>query len=253
LQAFDVSSYLNYYGKQGKIVHLEEVDSTNAYAVRNNLAPFTCVIADRQTAGRGRSGRVWHSDTNANLYFSVVIDGIDSSMLLPLNIYAGYILADTLKGFVDAKVKWPNDMVVNGRKLAGILMETSFSGGVLEKVVLGIGLNVNAENFPEEIKDIATSIYRETGEKHNREQILASFMSAFENSFDLFRNGRIDIVKLWSVYSAYLDKKIAIHKDGVKTIYTEKGIDATGCLRALDENGSLKTIITGDIGYDFCH
>jgi len=249
---FDESAYFKYYGKSGKLVYLNEVDSTNAYAVRNDLEPFTCVVADSQTSGRGRSGRVWHSSTNENLYFSVVIGGLDSSMLLPLNIFAGYILSDTLRHLVDAKVKWPNDMVVNGKKLAGILMETSFSGGVLEKVVLGVGLNVNCESFPDEIKDIATSIFIETGQKHVREQILASFMSSLENSFDHFRTKQIDIVKLWSSYSAFLDKKISIHKDGVKTEYIEKGIDATGCLQALDEQGSLKTIITGDIGYDLC-
>ncbi|ADD68011.1 biotin/acetyl-CoA-carboxylase ligase [Denitrovibrio acetiphilus DSM 12809] len=249
---FDVSVYSQFYGKSGKLLYLEEIDSTNAYAVRTDLEPFTCVVADVQTSGRGRSGRVWHSDTDTNLYFSVVIGGLDSSMLLPLNIFAGYILSDTLKHLVDAKVKWPNDIIVNGKKLAGILMETSFSGGVLEKAVLGIGLNVNREVFPDDIKDIATSLYIETGEKHSREQILASFMTSFENSFDLFRSNRIDIVKLWSSYSAYLDKKITIHKDGVKTGYTEKGIDATGCLQAIDSTGSLKTIITGDIGYDIC-
>lgn len=248
----DESVFAKYYGKPGKLVCLDEVDSTNAYAVREKLDPFTCVTADVQTAGRGRSGRVWHSGTSENLYFSIVLDGLDPSMLLPLNIFAGYMLSDTLSHLVDAKVKWPNDMVVNGRKLAGILMETSFSGANLEKVVLGIGLNVNCGSFPDDIKDIATSLYIETGQKHEREQILAVFISKLENSFDIFREKRIDIAKLWSSYSAFLDKKISIHKDGVKTIYTEKGIDATGCLQALDESGSLKTIVTGDIGYDFC-
>jgi len=248
----DVSAYTNYFGKPGKIVSLEEVDSTNAYAVKNDLEPFTCVVADKQTAGRGRSGRVWHSESDANLYFSIAIADIDSSMLLPLNIFAGYVLSDTLKHLVDAKVKWPNDLTVNGKKLAGILMETSFSGSKLEKVVIGIGLNVNCESFPDEIKEIATSLYLETGVKVEREMILATFMRNLESSFELFKTKRIDIVKLWSSYSAFLDKSITIHKDGVKTVYIEKGIDDTGCLLALDQSGSLKTIITGDIGYDFC-
>lgn len=248
----DVSAFEKYYGKSGRLIYLDEVDSTNAYAVQNDFKPFTCVAAGRQTKGRGRSGRVWHSGSDENLYFSVVMGRIDSSVLLPLNIFAGYILCDTLKNLVDAKVKWPNDMVVNGRKLAGILMETSFSGGVLEKAVIGIGLNVNCESFPDEIKDIATSIYLETGKKAEREMILAAFLQNLENSFDRFISKDIDIVKLWPAYSAFLDKRIAIHKDGVKTPYTEKGIDATGCLLAQDSGGSLKTIITGDIGYDFC-
>lgn len=248
----DVSAYSKYYGKNGNLVYLEEIDSTNAYAVANDLEPFTCVVADIQTAGRGRSGRVWHSETDANLYFSIVIDGLDSSQLLPMNIFAGYLLSDTLKHMTEAKIKWPNDMTVNGKKLAGILMETSFSGGVLEKVVLGIGLNVNCTSFPDEINDIATSLFLETGVKYEREQILASFMTNLKSSFEAFRTGGVDIVKLWPYYSALLDKKITIHKDGVKTEYTEKGIDGTGCLLALDKSGSLKTIITGDIGYDFC-
>jgi len=248
----DVSAFNRYYGKKGKLVYLPEVDSTNSYAVANDLESFTCVAAGRQTAGKGRSGRVWHSDTDSNLYFSIVLAGLESSMLLPMNIFAGYLLADTLKNAVDAKVKWPNDMVVNGKKLAGILMETSFSGGELQKTVLGIGLNVNCGSFPEDIADIATSLYLETGTLHSREKILAGFMTNLDNSFDDFRNGRIDIEKHWSAYSASLDKKISIHKDGVKTIYTEKGIDETGCLRALDDSGRMHTIVTGDIGYDFC-
>jgi BirA family biotin operon repressor/biotin-[acetyl-CoA-carboxylase] ligase len=248
----DAVLFDTYFGRAGKLISLDEVDSTNTYAVKNDLAPFTCVTAETQTNGRGRSGRRWHSDISGNLYFSVVLDGLDSSMLLPLNIFAGYILCDTLKGIVDAKVKWPNDMVVNGRKLAGILLETSFCGGVLEKVVVGIGLNVNCDSFPDDIRDTATSLFMETGQTFQREMLLAGFMNNLINSFDLFKNRRMDVTKLWSSYSAYLDKKITIHKDGVKTEYIEKGIDPTGCLLVLDGHGSLKTIITGDIGYDFC-
>lgn len=248
----DVDAYSKYYGKPGKLVWLDETDSTNTYAVKNDLGHMTCVAAGRQTAGKGRSGRVWHSESDENLYFSVVLDGLDSSQLLPMNIFAGYILSDTLRHLVDAKVKWPNDMVVRGKKLAGILMETSFSGGRLEKTVVGIGLNVNCRSFPEEISGIATSISLETGEVYEREKLLAAFMTNLENSFDLFLRGQMDIVKLWPSYSAFLDKKVTIHKDGVKTVYTEKGIDPTGCLRAVDGSGSLQTIITGDIGYDFC-
>jgi len=247
----DIETYSKYFNRSVKLVTLSEVDSTNNYAVKNDLEPFTVVTAERQTEGRGRSGRKWYSDSG-NLYFSVVLDIRDSSMLLPLNIFAGYVLADTLKHLADVRVKWPNDMVVNGRKLAGILMETSFTGRNLEKAVLGIGLNVNISGFPEDIKETATSLYLETGEEHSREEILASFMTNLENSFVLFTSKRVDIVKLWRNYSAFLDKKISIHKDGVKTVYTEKGIDETGCLLAIDETGSLRTIVTGDIGYDFC-
>ncbi|MGE4317780.1 MAG: biotin--[acetyl-CoA-carboxylase] ligase [Deferribacterales bacterium] len=249
---FDVSLYEKHRGKKDGITVLDSIDSTNAYAVMNSLPPFSCVTAETQTAGRGRSGRKWHSSKGENLYFSIVLHGLDVPKLLPMNIFAGYILADTLSPYADVKVKWPNDLTVNGRKMAGILMETSFSGGVLEKAVLGIGLNVNTTDFPEEIKDIATSLKRETGQTFSREEVLASFMNNLESRYDDFLNGSVDIAKLWSFYSAFLDKKISIHKDGVKTIYTEKGIDGFGCLRAVNAEGRLETIVTGDIGYDIC-
>jgi len=249
---FDLSAYADFFGGSDRVIYLDEVDSTNTYAVKNDFKPFTCVVSGKQTAGRGRSGRKWHSSSDENLYFSVVLEGLKPVDLLPLNIFAGYVLSDTLKELADVKIKWPNDMTVSGKKLAGILMETSFSGSVLEKVVLGIGLNVNCDSFDNEIKEMATSLKIETGEAQSRELILASFMKNLENSFDDFLSGKIDIVKLWSAYSAFLDKRITIHKDGLKTPYVEKGIDSTGCLRAVDESGKLQTIVTGDIGYDFC-
>lgn len=249
---FDVSIYERFRGKKDGIVTLETVDSTNAYAVSNGLSPFTCVTAEEQTAGRGRSGRKWHSAAGENLYFSIVLHGMDAQKLLPMNIFAGYILADTLAPMLDVKVKWPNDIVADNRKIAGILMETSFSGGVLEKAVLGIGLNVNCTDFPDEINDIATSMKLATGRDYGREEILASFMNNLESRYADFLTGGIDIVKLWSFYSAFLDKKISIHKDGIKAVYVEKGIDGFGCLQAVNSEGRLETIVTGDIGYDFC-
>lgn len=249
---FDTALYEKYRNKKGGIIVLDTVDSTNAYAVSHDLAPMTCVVAETQTGGRGRSGRKWHSEPEVNLYFSIVLRDMDVTSLLPMNIFAGYVVADTLSPYLDVKIKWPNDLLASGRKMAGILMETSFSGGVLEKAVLGIGLNINGMNFPDELKDIATSVRKETGRFFPREEILASFMNNLESRYDDFIRKDVDIVKLWSYYSAFLDKNISVHKDGVKTNYIEKGIDQSGCLRVLNSAGRLETIVTGDIGYDFC-
>jgi len=249
---FDTKLYEGFRGKHSTIVALEKVDSTNAYAVSNDLPPFAVVTAESQTAGRGRSGRKWHSAAGLNLYFSIVLNDIEPQKLLPMNIFAGYILADTLKDIADVKIKWPNDIIAEGKKLAGILMETSFSGGKLEKAVLGIGLNVNIEDFPEDIAWMATSLKKISGRNFIREEILASFMNNLEEKYDDFITGRINLINLWPFYSAFLDKKISLHKDGVKTEYTERGIDAFGCLLAENAYGRPETIVTGDIGYDFC-
>lgn len=249
---FDKSLYEKYRGKKGGIVVLETVDSTNAYAITHDLAPLTCVVAETQTAGRGRSGRKWFSEPEANLYFSVVLRDMDVKSLLPMNIFAGYVMADTLKPVLEIKIKWPNDIMASGKKIAGLLMETSFSGGVLERSVLGIGLNVNGMQFPDELKEKATSIKAETKRSFSREELLAAFITNLENRYDDFLRKDVDIQALWPYYSAFLGQKISVHKDGVKTVYTEKGIDSFGCLLALNDAGRLETIVTGDIGYDLC-
>lgn len=250
---FDIALYEKYRGRKGGIKVLETVDSTNAYAVSKDLAPMTCIVAETQTGGRGRSGRKWFSEPEVNLYFSIVLRDMDVRSLLPMNIFAGYVLADTLAPYLEVKIKWPNDLLASGRKMAGILMETSFAGGTLERAVLGIGVNINSSSMPDEIKETATSVRIETGRSFEREELLAAFMNNLESRYNDFIRKDVDIVKLWPYYSAFLDKKITIHKDGVKTEYTEKGIDESGCLRALNAQGRLETIVTGDIGYDFCH
>ncbi|MCD8553061.1 biotin--[acetyl-CoA-carboxylase] ligase [Seleniivibrio sp.] len=249
---FDISLYESFRGKSGGIISLDSVNSTNIYAVSGSFPAFTVITAEEQTEGRGRSGRKWHSLKGLNLYFSIVLNGIEPQKLLPMNIFAGYVMADTLRDVAEIKIKWPNDIIAGGKKLAGILMETSFSGGTLEKAVLGIGLNVNIDEFPEDIAHMATSLKLLTGRNFFREELLASFMNNLESGYDDFITNRIDLVKLWSDYSAFLDKKISIHKDGVKTQYTERGIDDFGCLKVENDQGRPETIVTGDIGYDFC-
>ncbi len=141
--------------------------------------------------------------------------------------------------------------MAEGKKLGGILFETSISGSVTEKVVLGIGINVNMTDFPAEIENTATSLKALTGKDYSREELLARIMNRFESFYASFFSGGINIVREWEKYSASLDKKIAVHKNGVKTVFTERGITPSGFLIAEDEKGALTEIVTGDVGYDF--
>lgn len=235
-----------------KYYFIEEVDSTNIYAVNESVEPMGLVCAEKQTKGRGRSGRVWQSDNTDSLYFTVVL-GVDTpAELLPLNIVLGYAVVDAVRRHMNCALKWPNDIISSGRKMGGILMEAGICGGKVEKLIAGVGLNINNDCFPDEISSMATSMFNESGSKFIKEQILAEIMNSLEIKYSQFKKGELDIRKMWKSYSANLDKKINVHKDGVKTPFTERGITEMGTLLAEDALGLRTEIVTGDIGYDIC-
>lgn len=233
------------------ILVFNETDSTTARLLETETPYYSVAVAESQTAGRGRSGRKWVSESGVNLYFSVNLPPMRIEQLLPFNIAIGFAVCDVLRGTADVRLKWPNDLMAGGKKLGGILFETSLSGSVTEKVILGIGINVNMTDFPDEITGIATSLKEETGINYCREELLAELMNRFESFSAAFLSGGINIVREWEKYSASLDKKIAVHKNGVKAVFTERGITPSGFLIAEDERGVITEIVTGDVGYDF--
>lgn len=169
----------------GKNLKLYEITaSTNTLAKENSHMPDgTVFVANEQTAGRGRLGRVWNSRK----------DGVWFSVLLKPNITPDSIQNITLVMAVAVKrvienscIKWPNDIVVNSKKVCGILTESCFEGDCLKAIIVGIGVNVNTEEFPEELKDIATSIYLETGKKQPKAVFLAKLLEEIEKCYTLF-------------------------------------------------------------------
>jgi BirA family biotin operon repressor/biotin-[acetyl-CoA-carboxylase] ligase len=239
--------------KFSKIFYYDKLESTNKFAVKNDFPEKSILIASIQTRGRGRSSRVWESSSSDNLYFTIILPKIDIKKLLPLNIITGYSLCDTFRKYVsDASLKWPNDILIKGKKSAGILIDVKFSGNILSKVVVGIGVNVNMQEFPPSIKDIATSIVLHSSDYISRENIFTEFVLSFEKYFDNLIEGHIDIKYLWNSYSAYFNKNIQIHIGDVKQKFIERGINSNGGLIVEDNSGKLSEIYTGDIGYDFC-
>ena len=172
------------------------VDSTNTKAAqwaREGAAHGSVVLTEYQTAGRGRQGRRWEAEPGQNLMFSVVLRPPlppDRLGLLPLA--AGLAVAEAVDPFiapVTASVKWPNDVLVEGRKTCGMLLETSFSGraAVIDApafVVLGIGLNVNQVDFPDALADTATSLRLITGRLVPRAPLLARLLRRLEDRSD---------------------------------------------------------------------
>lgn len=233
-------------------LYFQSIDSTNTYAIENKLPYGSIVFADMQIKGKGRSNRKWSSISDQNIYFSCVLGDIKPENLLQLNIIIGYAVCDVLRKYADCYLKWPNDIMVNNKKAGGILIETKFSGNHLEKVIFGIGINVNNTHFEDVLKDIATSLKIVFGKDLSREILLAELVNELEIKIEQLKNNFIDLKKLWAFYSCCLNKEISVTVDNKKNIFIEKGINDYGGLIVSDKSGIERVLYSGDIGYDFC-
>lgn len=181
----------------GKIVHkLETCTSTNDAArefARDGFEEGMAVLAESQECGRGTHGRTWSSPPGKGIYLSVVLrPGPRQAALIPL--VGGLAVRDAIRAAsgLEAGLKWPNDVIHNGRKLAGLLGESSWSGRHLDFVILGIGLNVaqTIEDFPEELRTSATSILLAAGVSPDKESLLDHLYQALNRWYDGMRAGR---------------------------------------------------------------
>jgi BirA family biotin operon repressor/biotin-[acetyl-CoA-carboxylase] ligase len=220
-------------------------------------APEGLVIAtEQQTAGRGRLGRAWHSPAGENLYLSIVLrPARPAPEIPPLTLLAGAALARALAGLgLRPRLKWPNDaqLVVAGgvRKVAGILTEMSSEGGRVGHVVVGLGLNVNAEAFPPELADRATSLRLAAGRPFDRAEVLAAVLGAFEPLCDDFRRrGPTAATEAWQEHAALGERcRVAIPGapgDAVEGVAL--GLDTDGALRLRDDSGHIHRVLSGEI------
>jgi BirA family biotin operon repressor/biotin-[acetyl-CoA-carboxylase] ligase len=230
-----------------------ELDSTNALAARAALAGAphgTVVVAEHQRAGRGRLGRKWFSPPGVGLWFSLILRyELRISHAWMLTLGAAVALADAVEVSTGARpdVRWPNDLYLNDRKLAGILTEAR--GGVdgLRFAVLGIGINVNQEqsDFPAGLKDIATSLRCGTGRVYERTTILAEVFLALERVYASLDARRIR--KLWKGKARMLGKPIRIMTSAgpVKGVAEDVGTDGALLVRGVD--GGVRRVLIGDV------
>lgn len=163
---------------------LESTNSTAAILARKGCPEGTIVLANEQTKGRGRKGADWYSPPDTNLYFSLVLYP-DISRLQYLPFAAGLAVVGALDQLgLQPELKWPNDILVRGKKISGIMMESSLESNSVQHVILGCGINVNVQDFTHELVPSATSIVVETGVLTSRESILASFLMEFETLYE---------------------------------------------------------------------
>lgn len=243
------------FGKRD-IIHYRETDSTNTRArdlAERDYPEGTLLIAENQTAGRGRMGRRWHSPAGMGICMSIILRPRLSPGDAPLiTLMTAVAAAETLISLLQLKVriKWPNDILVSGKKIAGILTEMSAAKNDIRYVIVGLGMNVNTpfEILPDDIRDIATSVYIETGKRFKRAEIVRTFLKLFEHYYQLLlESGSEQIVPRWKEHSEIIGKRIRV--DAVSNTFVGRVIDVgrSGVLLLEDERGNVQSIISGDV------
>jgi BirA family biotin operon repressor/biotin-[acetyl-CoA-carboxylase] ligase len=236
-----------------KIFTFETIDSTNncARALAGCWAEEgTLVYAERQTAGKGRLGRSWLANPYENLTFSLILRPIlppEALNLLPL--YAAVAVAEAIEHETGLSVecKWPNDLLIGGKKSAGILLEGSLKEAGLDYVVLGIGVNVNQTSFPDDIAPRATSLKIQAGREVDRILLLRQILKTLETHYTaIMKKGFHNLLPLWLSRTTMVNKEISVTQDGTVISGIVKGLSPEGAL-ILDAGGTEKTLFAGDV------
>lgn len=211
----------------------------------------TLILAEEQTAGRGRRGRSWQSEKGANIAMSLCLEPkLRTEHAAGLTLVMALAVAEGIKKVTgrEPQIKWPNDIVLNGRKICGILTEMCFKdGGYI--VVIGVGINVNNTGFPEDIKGTASSLKLETGAETSREALIASVMECFEKYYEIYEQTE-DLTLLKEQYESMLaNKNREVNVLDPKEPYkgTAKGINSAGNLIVVCEDGTEKEVYSGEV------
>lgn len=236
--------------------YFPEIDSTNAQArqlAENGAAEGEVVIAESQSQGRGRLGRRWQSPPFVNLYLSVILRPRLPPIHVPqLTLMGAVALADTAAAFISQApaIKWPNDILVNGKKLAGILTEASCDAERVNYVILGIGVNLNyrVDRMPEEIRARATSIVELTRQEVNRESFLSRLIQDLDRCYgELEEAGFAAIARQWEARCSLSGRRVRVESLDQVVLGRAQGIDRDGALLVEDDHGKVQRVIAGDV------
>ena len=222
------------FGRQ--LFIFDSIDSTNTFAksIASKTEEGALVITEEQTAGRGRLGRSWSTEREKNLTFSLILKPtIAPEYLGVLSLFACVAVVEAIRSKTQLvpHCKWPNDILVSGKKCCGILSESILTNGFPSSVIIGIGLNVNQENFSEELQPIATSLFLEAGKSLNRIELLSSLLVKLEHWYTFIRrNDYKRIIDTWQSYAPMMGTRITINNNGQRV---------EGIAHRLEDNGTL--------------
>ena len=238
----------------GKTVHFaRETDSTNLWIKRlakEGAPEGTLALAEFQSAGRGRLGRSWEVPEGTSVMMSILLRPKFEPQYAPmLTLVMGMAVAKAVKKFgFDVSIKWPNDVVVSHKKICGILTEMGVRDGKIDYAVIGVGINVNIREFPEEMADKATSLYLESGREFDRSQIPGLVMEAFEEYYEKFA-ATCDLSGLKEEYESIL----ANYNQPVRVLAKEpyegvaRGITDGGELLVEKTDGTIVAVSAGEV------
>ncbi|WP_139489134.1 biotin--[acetyl-CoA-carboxylase] ligase [Brevibacillus dissolubilis] len=245
------------YMGQHIIAH-DTVQSTQilAHQEAGNGAPEgTIVIAEMQTGGKGRLGRVWHSPKGTGIWMSLIIRPVIPLAKAPqMTLLTAVAMARTIREQldVDVKIKWPNDIFVNGKKVCGILTELNAESDRVNYLVIGIGINVNTveSDFPEDLGEIATSLRIAYGNPIRRAPFIQAFCRTFEELYETYlRDGFASVKSEWESYSMSLGRMVTVRTVQSTVEGQAIGLDDDGVLLVEDMAGQLHKVYSADIDY----
>lgn len=238
-----------------EIYYYEETGSTNIDAKRlgeEGAAHGTIVVADKQNAGRGRRGRVWQSPAGKDIYFTILLRPSfepDKASGLTLVMALSVAQAVERKCSLKAGIKWPNDVVLNGKKICGILTEMNMETDYIQHVVIGVGINVNLDEMPEEISQTATSILWESGEKTARAELLQEVLARFEENYGMYEK-ELDLSYMREEYNSHLvnvGKQVKVLDPKGEFEGIARGINASGELLIETPDGKVAEVYAGEV------
>jgi BirA family biotin operon repressor/biotin-[acetyl-CoA-carboxylase] ligase len=251
IENFDIKLDTDYIGRN--FIYADEVTSTNTLLNdRQNgyNKNGTVALAEKQTNGRGRKDRVWYSAPDSNLTFSVLLlkDKLLFENINFLNFAASLSIASSIENLYQLKahVKWPNDVLINSKKTSGILIESSSQGSKIERVVIGIGVNVNQNSFQGTFNYPPTSIRIELGRNVERERLLAEILNTFEIQIDKIKTNKKEILDDWKSRCDMIGEKISIFEDDKEIFGIFEDIDENGFL-LLKTKDKVEKIHYGDV------
>jgi BirA family biotin operon repressor/biotin-[acetyl-CoA-carboxylase] ligase len=238
-----------------RIHHFFKIDSTNNVAM--NLGALdephgTIILAEEQTAGRGRVGRNWYSEKSSGIYMSVLLRPEISPVQAPLiTLLAGLAVYDSVRESTGLQpdIRWPNDLLLQGKKFCGILTEMNAEPERVHFVAVGIGVNVNHAKMPEELVPTATSLRIVTSKSCSRLELLARLLRCLDRYYNQFlRQGPQLIIDQWCASSTYSEgKRVKVVAPAETFTGRTAGLDATGLLRVIGDDGRVQTVLAGDV------
>lgn len=238
-----------------KLFCYDEIDSTNLALRRlddQDSVHGALIVADKQSAGRGRRGRAWESPAGSNIFMSILLKpDIMPDQAPMMTIVMAYSVAKAIRNLtgLDAKIKWPNDIVLNGKKVCGILTEMSAEIDFVHYVIIGIGINVNMESFSDELLSTATSLYIEGGKRVKRSKLIAEIFGEFEKDYeDFIKDGNLGRLKVpYNELLVNCEQEVRVLQPGKEYEGIAHGIDDEGNLLVETEDGEIHKVYAGEV------